>query len=139
MRNILPQRRMGSWRICTTDWGCNASSKTQLRCAIDWNPLSSTLSHHGSTWQAMNSSDPLLRLLTDFFNLPPDTPSREITQQAVPSWDSLAMVQLIADLEGTFSVQFHLDEIDVLRSYDEIHCALSRKGISFTSPAPSPS
>ena len=87
----------------------------------------------------MNTSDPLLRLLTDFFNLPPDTPSREITQQAVPSWDSLAMVQLIADLEGTFSVEFHLDEIDVLRSYDEIHCALSRKGISFTSPAPSPS
>jgi len=87
----------------------------------------------------MNSSDPLLRLLTDFFNLPPDTPSREITQQAVPSWDSLATVQLIADLEGTFSVEFDLDEIDVLRSYDEIHRALSRKGISFTSQAPSPS
>ena len=87
----------------------------------------------------MNTSDPLLRLLTDFFNLPPETPSQEITQQAVPSWDSLAMVQLIADLEGTFSVEFDLDEIDVLRSYEEIHLALSRKGISLKKPAASAS
>ena len=41
------------------------------------------------------------------------------------------MVQLIADLQGTFSVEFDLDEIDALRSYDEIHRALSRKGMSF--------
>ena len=87
----------------------------------------------------MQDSDALLRLLREFFNLPPDVQPQEITQNAVAAWDSLAMVQLIADLQGTFSVEFDLDEIDVLRSYDEIHCALSRKGISFTSPAPSPS
>ena len=49
------------------------------------------------------------------------------------------MVQLIADLQGTFSVEFDLDEIDVLRSYDEIHRALSRKGISLKKPAGSAS
>jgi acyl carrier protein len=87
----------------------------------------------------MNNSDPLLRLLTDFFNLPPDTPPQEITQETVSSWDSLAMVQLIADLHGTFSVEFDLDEIDTLRSYDEIHRALSSKGVSLKGPTVSPS
>jgi len=82
----------------------------------------------------MNNSDPLLRLLIDFFNLPPDTGSQEIRQQAIASWDSLAMVQLIADLQGTFSVEFDLAEIEKLRSYDEIYRALSSKGVSFPSP-----
>ena len=80
----------------------------------------------------MNNSDPLLGLLTDFFNLPPDTHPQEITQEAVASWDSLAMVQLIADLQGTFSVEFDLDEIGSLRSYGEIHTALSRRGVALT-------
>jgi acyl carrier protein len=77
----------------------------------------------------MNDSDPLLRLLIDFFNLPPDTQPQEINQKSVSSWDSLAMVQLIADLQGTFSVDFDLDEIGALRSYEEIHRTLSRKGV----------
>jgi len=85
----------------------------------------------------MNNSDPLLRLLTDFFNLPPDTHPQEISQQAIASWDSLAMVQLIADLQGTFSVEFDLEEIEALRSYDEIWRALSRKGTSFKRPTQS--
>ena len=85
----------------------------------------------------MNNSDPLLGLLTDFFNLPPDTHPQEISQQAIASWDSLAMVQLIADLQGTFSVEFDLEEIEALRSYDEIWRVLSRKGMSFKRPTPS--
>ena len=84
--------------------------------------------------RTMNTGDPLLRLLTVFFNLPPDTPRREITQQAIASWDSLAMVQLIADLQGTFLVEFDLDQIEALRSYDEIRRALYRKGVSLERP-----
>jgi acyl carrier protein len=78
----------------------------------------------------MQDNDRLARLLLDFFNLPPDTEPRDIKQNAVASWDSLAMVQLIADLQGTFSIEFDLEEIDALRSYDEIRHALSRKGVS---------
>lgn len=78
----------------------------------------------------MQDNDRLARLLLDFFNLPPDTQPRDIKQNAVASWDSLAMVQLIADLQGTFSIEFDLEEIDALRSYDEIRYALSRKGVS---------
>lgn len=85
----------------------------------------------------MNKSDRLLRLLTDFFNLPAETHPREISQQTIPSWDSLAMVQLIGDLQGSFLVEFDLDEIEALRSYDEIRHALTRKGVSLELPAPS--
>jgi acyl carrier protein len=78
----------------------------------------------------MQDSDPLLRLLRQFFNLPPDVRPEEITQNAVAAWDSLAMVQLIADLQGTFQVDFGLDEIGRLRSYEEIRATLGKKGIS---------
>ena len=77
----------------------------------------------------MNNSDPLQRLLVDFFNLPPETSPSQITQQAIESWDSLAMVQLIADLQGAFAIEFDLNEIETLRSYEEISRALSRKGV----------
>jgi len=82
----------------------------------------------------MNDNDPLLRLLLEFFDLPEDTGPENIRQQLLPSWDSLAMVQLITELEGVFSVNFAIDEIDRLRSYDEIRDALDRKGVSFHGP-----
>jgi acyl carrier protein len=78
--------------------------------------------------RTMNNSDPLLRLLIDFFRLPPDTRPQDISQQTVESWDSLAMVQLIADLQGAFEVDFQLNEIQTLRSYDEIRACLTKKG-----------
>lgn len=78
----------------------------------------------------MEGNDRLLRLLLDFFNLPPGTEPQEIKQNALASWDSLAMVQLIAELQGTFSVEFDIDEIQELRSYDEIRRVLGRRGIS---------
>ena len=78
----------------------------------------------------MQDRDALLRLLTEFFNLPPDVRPQEITQKAVAEWDSLAMVQLIADLQGTFLIDFDLEEIDRLRSYEEIRATPLKKGVS---------
>jgi acyl carrier protein len=77
-----------------------------------------------------NHSDALLQLLVEFFDLPADTRPDNIRQQLLLSWDSLAMVQLITELEGKFLVNFDIEEIQRLRSYDEIRDALSRKGVS---------
>ncbi len=82
----------------------------------------------------MNDNDPLLRLLVEFFDLPEDTRPQNVRQQLLPAWDSLAMVQLITELEGTFLVNFDIDEIDRLRSYEEIQDALCRKGFSLDGP-----
>jgi acyl carrier protein len=82
----------------------------------------------------MNDNDPLLSLLLEFFDLPADTRPENIRQQLLPSWDSLAMVQLITELEGRFLVAFDIDEIQQLRSYDEIRDTLRRKGFPSTVP-----
>ncbi|MEP7072263.1 MAG: acyl carrier protein [Verrucomicrobiota bacterium] len=78
----------------------------------------------------MTEDDSLRYLLIDFFGLAPDIKAEEIRQPAVSNWDSLAMVQLITELQGRFAVEFDLEEIQTLRSYQEIRHALTRKGIS---------
>lgn len=82
--------------------------------------------------------NPLHRLLVEFFNLPTNTPSEDISQPLLANWDSLAMVQLITELERRFSVEFDLEEIHQLRSYAEIRDALSRKGLVFENSATLP-
>ena len=72
--------------------------------------------------------DPLHKLLVEFFELPPETASDAIDQRSVQRWDSLAMVQLITELQHVFSVEFELQQIEHLRSYHEIRDALERKG-----------
>jgi acyl carrier protein len=77
----------------------------------------------------VSESDPLRQLLAEFFNLPAATPPEDLRQKAVANWDSLAMVQLIAELQSVYGVQFGLDEIEHLGSYAEIRAALLRKGV----------
>jgi acyl carrier protein len=81
----------------------------------------------------MNKRDRLRGLLTEFFDLPAETTPEGLSQKAVAAWDSLAMVQLIAELQGTFAVEFNIDEIQELRSYDEIRACLTQKGIELDS------
>jgi acyl carrier protein len=78
----------------------------------------------------MSTSDALRQLLIDFFNLPSDVKPEDLTQKKIPAWDSLASVQLIAELQGAFDIDFDLEEIESLRSYDNISTALRKKGIS---------
>jgi acyl carrier protein len=77
----------------------------------------------------MDSEDRLLPLLREFFELPADMRPEDIKQQSVPAWDSLAMVQLITDLEQAFSINFDVEEIGRLRSYQEIRDALLRRAV----------
>jgi acyl carrier protein len=72
--------------------------------------------------------DPLYSLLVEFFELPPETKPEAINQQSIRRWDSLAMVQLITELQHVFSVEFELHELEHLRSYQEIRQALERRG-----------
>ena len=74
------------------------------------------------------TSDALRQLLIDFFNLPPATPAEGLRQASISQWDSLAMVQLITEIQSEFGVQFDVEEIEHLGSYDEIRSALLRKG-----------
>ncbi len=77
----------------------------------------------------MRSNDPLLRLLIEFFDLPEHTTPANMAQKLIPAWDSMAMVQLITEMQGQFGIEFDLDEIEFLRSYDEIRVALLKKNV----------
>jgi len=73
--------------------------------------------------------DRLRDLMIEFFELPPDTVTADIAQERIAKWDSLAMVQLIVELQTVFGVEFDVDEIDQLTSYPKIGEALGRKGV----------
>jgi acyl carrier protein len=78
----------------------------------------------------MSSSDGLRQLLIDFFGLPSDIEPENIAQKAIPASDSLASVQLIAELQGGFNVDFDVEQLESLRNYSGIATALSRKGVT---------
>ena len=78
----------------------------------------------------MSEQDRLRNLLIDFFGLSPAVTNEELSQPAIPAWDSLAMVQLIGELQSAFGIEFDLDEIQALRSYNEIRDCLLRKGVN---------
>ena len=78
----------------------------------------------------MNENDVLRDLLIEFFQLPPTTPTSDLSQPLVSNWDSLAMVQLITEMQSAFGVDFDLEEIDRLTSYVEIREALLRRNIA---------
>ena len=78
----------------------------------------------------MNENDVLRDLLIEFFQLPSTTPTSDLNQSSVSNWDSLAMVQLITEMETAFGVDFDLDEIERLTSYVEIRVSLLRRNIA---------
>ena len=77
----------------------------------------------------MNESDALRDLLIAFFELPPHYATDNLTQASIAKWDSLAMVQLITEMQSAFEVEFDINEIERLRSYAEIRAALARKKV----------
>ena len=74
-------------------------------------------------------TDRLRDLLIEFFELSPDTATADIVQERIAKWDSLAMVQLIVELQTVLGVEFEVDEIDRLTSYSQIREALARRGV----------
>ena len=45
--------------------------------------------------------------------------NKEFTSDKVENWDSLAHLQLVAELEETFDIMFDTDDIFELTSYDK--------------------
>ena len=74
-------------------------------------------------------TDRLRDLLVEFFELAPETAPGDIVQERIAEWDSLAMVQLIVEIQNVFGVGFDVEEIEQLASYSQIRQALNRKGV----------
>lgn len=57
--------------------------------------------------------------------------TEELSQSDVPTWDSLAMMNLIAELEAEFEVSFEVAEIIQFKTVKVIIDVLESKGITF--------
>lgn len=79
----------------------------------------------------MNNQDKLLKAAADVFGIDLATLNDDSSQKNVPKWDSLGMVNLVAELEAVFEVQFDIMEIADFHNIGIIKSVLAEKGIRF--------
>jgi acyl carrier protein len=64
--------------------------------------------------------------------LPDDWPVDTLEYRAIPQWDSLAHMSLVAAIEDEFDVMVDTDDVIDLSSFDKAREILARHGVSFT-------
>lgn len=69
----------------------------------------------------------LNKLLARIFNIPVESINSNLSMENVPTWDSLAHVNLIYELEETFGVTFQPHEAINLINYASIQELLKKK------------
>lgn len=79
----------------------------------------------------MNNQDKLLKAAATVFGVDPTLLNDDSSQENVPRWDSLAMVNLVAELEAAFEVQFDIMDIADFHNIGIIKSILAEKGIHF--------
>ena len=82
----------------------------------------------------MSSSDVFRQLLIAFFDLLFDIEPENISQKSIPAWNSLASIQLIAELQGRFNVDLDVKKLKSRRSYSGFATALSEKALLISAP-----
>jgi acyl carrier protein len=78
-----------------------------------------------------NNLEKLRNLFADCLELPIDQITPSLSQNQLPSWDSIATVTLVAELEEVFGVSFEVDEMLELTSLDRTINILREKGVEF--------
>jgi acyl carrier protein len=73
----------------------------------------------------------LRHLFADCLELPVAQITPSLSQDQLPSWDSVASVTLIAEIEEVFGVSFEIDEMLKLTSLDQTIKILREKGVQF--------
>jgi acyl carrier protein len=78
----------------------------------------------------MNNHEKLMLALSGVLNVPVEQINDDSDQDSLPGWDSLAMVNLVMELETVFNVSFELLEIAEFRSVRIIKLFLESKGVA---------
>jgi acyl carrier protein len=79
----------------------------------------------------MDNDAKLRQVFADLFNIDAGELNDQSSQDTIPNWDSLGMVNLVSELEQAFDVQFDLMEIADFKNIGIIKSILMEKGISF--------
>ena len=79
----------------------------------------------------MSNQTKLFNVFNSLFGVSASDFSDASSQDTIEQWDSLGMVNLVAELEKEFDVQFDLLEIADFRNVAIIKSTLHDKGVSF--------
>ena len=79
----------------------------------------------------MGNLDKLISSVAGILDVSVDIVNENSSRDNVLQWDSLAMVDLITELEIVFGVQFDIHEIAEFNSVKNIKISLEDKGVSF--------
>ena len=79
----------------------------------------------------MDNQHKLFQALADVFKVDVAVLNDAASPETVPGWDSLAVVNLVAELETVFDVQFDILEIADFHNVSIIKSTLIGKGIAF--------
>ncbi len=73
----------------------------------------------------------LLQAVADALKVDVASVDKNSSQDTLEGWDSLGMINLVAELERVFEVQFDILEISDFRNISIIKSILAEKGIRF--------
>ena len=79
----------------------------------------------------MNNKILLFKIFSDVLMVDISILDENSSSDTIPSWDSLAIINLVSELEQVFSVQFEILEIADFRNISIIKSILTEKGVVF--------
>ena len=79
----------------------------------------------------MNNLEVLFNIISVVLKIPIDKINKFSSKDTLDNWDSLAMVNLVTELESAFEVRFDILEIADFHSVEIIMLVLIDKGINF--------
>jgi acyl carrier protein len=77
----------------------------------------------------MSNREHLYQLISKLFDIPAENLSSESTRDEIQRWDSMGTIDLVAQIESAFSVQFNLLEVEDLHSVGILEESLREKGV----------
>ena len=74
----------------------------------------------------------LKSVLSNVLNVQEDTITDETSPDNVDTWDSLAGLMLVTELESQFNVKFSMDEVISVKCVGDIRALLIKHGVTLT-------
>jgi acyl carrier protein len=79
----------------------------------------------------MSNKKQLFRVFSDVLKVDVKSLDESSSPDTIPNWDSLAVINLVGELEQTFKVQFDILEIADFQNIGIIKSILEEKGVFF--------
>ena len=75
------------------------------------------------------TTDEALHWIAEIFEAPPEEVTVTSPRSAIPGWDSLGMLSLMASLDERFNIQIKDNDFGRLRSVNDILDVLKQRGL----------